>query len=185
MELEYLHEVTMCLNARFQPVHRHQLEDALDALLQTEELGATDGGGTVQMPSGEIECCEIVLLLRDCKEETIARLVDIIHDLGVPKGSVIRYEENTASVGNMEGLALYLNGTDLSDEVYRTCDVNIVIEELERLLADSGRMYSYWEGAAETALYFYGADYEEMCEKIMGFLEEYPLCEKCRVEQIA
>ena len=65
------------------------------------------------------------------------------------------------------------------------CDVNVVIEELERSLAESGRMYSYWEGAKETALYFYGADFEEMRERMQEFLAEYPLCAKCRVVQIA
>ena len=137
------------------------------------------------MPSGEIESCEIVLLMRDTESDTIEALVDILNTLGVPKGSDIRYEQNQLAVGNMEGLALYLNGTDLAPEVYRVCDINAVIEELERLLADSGRMYSYWEGPKETALYFYGAGYEEMYGKMKEFLEEYPLCVKCRVERIA
>lgn len=183
--MEFHCEATICLNARFQPIHRHQLEDAIEEILQSTGLGELDGGGTMQMPSGEIESCEIVLLLQDNEDETIKALVDIVNHLGVPKGSSLRYREQAVSVGTLEGLALYLNGTDLEPEVYKVCDVNVVIEELERSLAESGRMYSYWEGAKETALYFYGADFEEMRERMQEFLAEYPLCAKCRVVQIA
>lgn len=183
--MEYHCEVTICLNARFQPMHRHQLEDVLEELLKKKELGEPEGGGTVQMPSGEIESCEIVLLLRDTGEETIRELVDMIDDLGVPKGSKIRYEECTLPIGSMEGLALYLNGTDLPEEVYRVYDINSVIERLGSLLAESGRIYSYWEGARETALYFYGDSYAAMADRMKRFLEVHPLCEKCRVERIA
>ncbi len=183
--MDYSYEVNVCLNARFQPVHRHLLEDAIDEILQKKGFGEVDGGGITQMSSGEIDSCEIVLLLRDTTDDTIRETVNIIDHLGVPKGSQLRYGENTVPIGDMEGLALYLNGTDLPPEVYKVCDINAGMEELERLVANSGRMYSYWEGARETGLYFYGGSYKEMAGKIQEFLAEYPLCAKCRVEQIA
>jgi len=48
-----------------------------------------------------------------------------------------------------------------------------------------GRMYSYWEGSTYTALYFYGLSFSKMKESVETFIAQYPLCQKCRIEQIA
>lgn len=85
----------------------------------------------------------------------------------------------------MEGLAVYLNGTDLPSEVYASCDVNDLIKMLEKSLEHMGRFYSYWEGNRETALYFYGISFEEMKQKISGITDKYPLCEKCKIIRIS
>ena len=87
--------------------------------------------------------------------------------------------------GVTEGVAVYLNGKDLADEVYRDCDINYVIDEFDRLLAGKGAFRGYWEGAEETALFCYGASYREMKGALEPFLAEYPLCERARIEQIA
>lgn len=47
------------LNARFQPMHRFELEDALQEILSKEGLGEITGGGTAQNPDGEIAYCDI------------------------------------------------------------------------------------------------------------------------------
>lgn len=49
-------EVVLKLNARLQPMHRHELEDAIQGVLEKEQMGEVTGGGTVQNPDG-----------RDCK----------------------------------------------------------------------------------------------------------------------
>lgn len=177
--------VTIHLNARLQPMHRHDLEDAIQLVLGKLKLGAVDGGGTLQKRSGEIEACDIELSLQDTEPATMETLIRLINGLGVPKGSEIQYGTATIPVGTQGGLALYLNGTQLPAEVYQTCDINEVIATIEHLLGDTGRMYSYWEGPQDTALYFYGNSYEEMLEKVQPFLKAHPLCQKCRVEQIA
>ena len=88
-------------------------------------------------------------------------------------------------MGTLEGLAYYSNGADLPDEIYQTCDINYVIEQMEQAMEGIGRMYSYWEGSTDTALYFYGTSFAEMKEKIEPFIASYPLCQKSRIEQIA
>lgn len=85
----------------------------------------------------------------------------------------------------MEGLAYYLNGAELPKEVYETCDINYVIDQMEQAMKGIGSMYSYWEGDTYTALYFYGKSFSEMKRSIEPFIAEYPLCQKSRVEQIA
>ena len=107
----------------------------------------------------------------------------------MPKGSKLilsdTADQKEIPVGRLEGLALYLNGTELPAEVYKSCDINYAIEQMEERLSGIGRLYSWWEGPSETALYFYGEGYKKMLDAIKDFIEEYPLCQKCRTEQIA
>ena len=173
------------LNARFQPQDRHELEDALDEVLEAQSLGQVDGGGTMQMASGEISYCDIEINLKDGKQETLEVLARIVNHFGVPKGSQLQAEELDMPVGEQEGMAVYMNGTDLEDEVYQNCDINYAVDQMEALMEGMGRLYSYWEGPRNTALYFYGISYEKMLGAVKDFLEEYPLCRKCVVEQIA
>ena len=182
--------ITLNLNARLQPMHRGDLEDALDELLDKSDIGFVDGGGTLTSPSGEVKSCDIELDLNDGSEETIAELEKIIDELGVPKGSKLLWTESGGEkterpVGRLEGMALYLNGTELPKEVYESSDINYVIEQLESRIDGIGRLYSWWEGPQNTALYFYGQSYEKMSAAIQDFIAEYPLCQKCVVERIA
>ena len=180
--------VVLNLNARFQPMHRGDLEDALDEILGEMELGEVCGGGTLMFPTKEIKSCDIELDIAD-DDKTVETLLDIIDKLGVPKGSkLILYDtpdHKEIPVGRLEGLALYLNGTELPAEIYQSCDINYAIEQLDGRLEGLGRLYSWWEGSEETALYFYGESYGKMLDAVKDFIEEYPLCRKCRVEQIA
>ena len=182
--------ITLNLNARLQPMHRGDLEDVLDEVLDKSDIGFVDGGGTLMFPSGEVKSCDIELALNDGSEETIAELEKIIDTMGVPKGSKLLWtasdgEKTERPVGRMEGMALYLNGTDVPKEVYESSDINYVIEQLESRMDGIGRLYSWWEGPEKTALYFYGQSYEKMTAAIQDFIREYPLCQKCVVERIA
>ena len=107
--------------------------------------------------------------------------------IGIPKGSALlcTVPEIKIEVGTLEGLAFYVNGTDLPDEIYESCDINHVIEQMESVMNGIGRFYSYWEGNEWTALYFYGVSFVEMKQKIEPFIASYPLCQKSRIEQIA
>lgn len=176
-------EVLLHLNARLQPIHRGMVyEDGIEEVLQTMQWGEVTGGGTMQRDSGEIRSCDIEMLI---ERNAVEMVIDFIHKIPIPKESYLQIEDKKLQVGEMEGLALYLNGTDLPAEVYQNSDINLVIETLEHLLEGCGEKYSHWEGQKETALYFYGKSFEEMQEKISSFLAEYPLCEKCRVVKIA
>lgn len=186
----YPFAVTLNLHARFMPMDRGVFEDVLDETLRLHELGEVSGGGTLLSDSGEIEECDIELCLRDGSPELISMIGGLINAMGVPKGSRLLWdgedgEPGELLVGQQEGLALYLNGTDLPDEVYQNCDANVMIDHLVRLMDGIGSYYSHWVGSTETALYFYGTSYEGMLAAIRDFLDEYPLCQGCRVVQIA
>lgn len=178
-------ELTLKLNARFQPKHRFELEDALQEILEKKKMGEITGGGTAQKPDGEISYCNIDIYLENDESDSVKWLVDLLNKIGIPKGSLLQGIEPEIEVGTLEGLAYYSNGVDLPEEVYRTCDINYVIEQMELAMEGTGRMYSYWEGGTYTALYFYGISFSEMKKKIEPFIATYPLCQKSRIEQIA
>ncbi|WP_288980014.1 hypothetical protein, partial [uncultured Parvimonas sp.] len=176
------------LNSRLQPMHRHDLEDALQEILEKGKLGEVMGGGALQSPqTGEIVSCDIEIHLNDDKQDSVNRLVELMNIIGIPKGSALlcTAPEIKIEVGTLEGLAFYVNGTDLPDEIYESCDINHVIEQMESAMNGIGRFYSYWEGNEWTALYFYGGSFVEMKQKIEPFIASYPLCQKSRIEQIA
>jgi hypothetical protein len=177
------------LNARILPLDRgERYEDPLAEALSKSGYGEVSGGGTMQSQGGEIDFCGIDLDLLDV-EHGVPFVCDLLTRCGAPKGSKLQYELNGEKVevpfGAAEGLAIYLNGTDLPDEVYKECDVNLVYDELNRLLGDSGAIQGHWQGPTETALYLYGHSVDEMRRHIADFLARYPLCQKARVVQIA
>ena len=107
-------ELTLNLNSRLQPMHRHDLEDALQEILEKINLGEVMGGGTLQNPqTGEIESCDIEIHLNDDKQDSINRLVELVNKIGIPKGSALlcMVPEFKIAVGTLEGLAYYGNGT--------------------------------------------------------------------------
>lgn len=114
-------------------------------------------------------------------------MVELINKIGIPKGSTLlcMASEVKIEVGTLEGLAYYSNGTDLPDEIYENCDINHVVGQMESAMDGIGHFYSCWEGSEWTALYFYGVSFVEMKQKIEPFIDSYPLCQKCRIVQIA
>lgn len=177
-------QLELHLNARFQPMHRFELEDALEEILQKHNAGEIAGGGTALKENGEIDSCDIEIEFWDT-QKSVEWLVNLLNAMGIPKGSVLQGVEPPIPVGTLEGLAIYLNGTDLPDETYKSCDINYVIEQLEQGIEGIGRMYSYRELNEFTVLYFYGTSFSDMKEKMNPFVSSYPLCQKCRIEQIA
>ena len=176
------------LNAKLQPMHRGEIfEDPLDEELKNHRIGQVSGGGTMQDKSGEIDYCDIEIEVQDSEEGTVRIVIEALGRLGAPKGSKLKVESKNheESFGVTEGLAVYLNGTDLPPEVYEGCDSNFVYSEFDRLLADGGRVFSYWQGPTETAFYLYGKSFIEMKARISDFVGSYPLCQQCRIVQIA
>ncbi len=180
--------ITAMLNARLQPMDRAELEDAFSSVCDREEYGATvEGGGTMLAPNGEVENCDIEIALEDASPKRIDQVMQVLAAMLAPKGSHVTVHPGGECIafGSHEGLALYLNGTELDDEVYATSDVNHVFDTCSTLLEGVGMVNSHWRGPTETALYMYGSSFDAMHERIAGFVAEYPLCQKSRIERIA
>lgn len=180
--------ITVTLNAKLQPLDRGELEDAFTDFCQNKGIKAdVVGGGTLTEKNGEVTACDIEIQLDKLTEERISEIKGIFEAMLAPKGSYITVSETGEKInfGHHEGLGLYLNGTDLSDEIYATCDSNYVYEECERLIKGIGMINSHWQGQTETALYIYGKNFIEIYNAISPLIDSYPLCQKARVEQLA
>ena len=175
------------LNARAQPLDRAEVfEDPLDGILQAAGTGQVTGGGTMLGTDGEIEFCDIEITVPDATDATLDAIREALEGLGAPKGSRLIWNDgaNELEFGSLEGLAVYLNGTDLPDAVYEQSDLGFVYEEFGRLLGSEGRVVSHWQGPRETAFYLYGRSVETMLSRIRPFLDTYPLCQKARTAKI-
>jgi hypothetical protein len=180
--------VVASLNARLQPLHRGEhFDDRLAEVLMQRNLGEITGGGTMQSQTGEIKYCDIDVSVNTNVDGWERALIETLERLGAPRGSRLIIETTGREIpfGTAEGLAVYLNGTELPDEVYRDCDSNYVYSELNRLLDGRGRVLSWWEGSTDTAFYLYGESFLAMRARIDEFIRTYPLCQRCRIEQIA
>ncbi len=178
------------LNDKMMPIERGDTyEDPIDDFLQSKGIGEVTGGGTLQLQSGEIDYCDIQILLysKEIQEEQINLIIGKFEELGAPKGSklVDKKLNKYIEFGKKEGLAIYLDGVSLDKEVYENCDSNYVISEIKKLTNDNSEAIRYWENNNETALYFYSNSYEEMKESIEEFRNNYPLCQNSKVERIA
>ena len=130
--------------------------------------------------------CEVEIQLTSVAPEVLDAVAQQLQSAGAPKGSVLTHSDGAElPLGRQEGLAVYLNGTDLPDETYRDCDVNFIFSEFDRLLEGQGAVHSYWQGPTETALYVYGASYYGMQAALAEFIASYPLCARARLERVA
>ncbi|QSB14176.1 hypothetical protein JQS43_22050 [Natronosporangium hydrolyticum] len=179
--------LAITLNARLRPLDRGEIfEDPLQEILDVEAPGSqVCGGGTQMAANGEPSCCDIDVELHGDQEAGLRLVVHTLESIGAPKGSTARLgDREPVSFGVAEGIGLYLNGTDLPEEVYATSDVNELISALQSRLADRGRIFSYWQGPTETALYFYGQSAATIRDLIQPVLAEHPLAQNHRLLSI-
>lgn len=183
-EVSVMVELTVELNAKLQPIHRGEMfEEPLENVLIQANVGEVLGGGTFMSATGEIEKCDINL---EVKDDWIAKVFAYLQRIKIiPKGSKIICKQEITPIGQAEGMAIYLNETDLPAEVYRTNDINELISKLQDALGDKCFMFSWWEGGTETALYFYGESYLKLYEFVKHILEIHPLCKLSHVKQVA
>jgi hypothetical protein len=175
------------LNARLRPQDRgaryeRPLREALDASLPGRRVS---GGGTLLSAEREPLVGDIDLDVPGDAREALRLVTAALEAAGAPKGSSARLDEGDAvPFGNTEGLAVYLNGTDLPSDVYAGSDVNDLIAALLERLGAEGDMQSYWQGPRETALYLYGASAARMDELTASVLARFPLAQRCRVVRL-
>ena len=190
VDLKQRNYIVAQLNDKIMPIDRGEVyEDLLDEFLKQKFYGEVSGGGTLQSKSGEIEYCDVEIELRENEitRQAIIEIIDKFESLGAPKGSKLIIESTGEKIefGKLEGLAVYLDGINLSDEVYKNSDSEAVATEIRKLAGIKSDVLRYWEGNTETALYFYGESFNDMKDAIKDFLGTNPECENARVEQIA
>lgn len=122
-----MYNLTLLRNARLTPLDRGELfEDPIHCELKAENLVFTDGDGTMLYEDGEIQYCEIVIVLNQNTENSINCFPQIIDRIGISKGSSMNGEDFNVQIGRSEGLAFYLNEYDIPDR-----DTSSIIPELQ------------------------------------------------------
>lgn len=184
--------ILITLNDKIKPIDRAAYyEDPLNEFLHLNNIGEVTGGGTMQEVSGEIEFVDIEVQVNKGVDRKIAAMQILgyfkANAIPVPKNSTIMIErtDETILFGDKEGLAIYLDGQHLDEEVYNTCDSNFVVSEIKRLIGDTTSVVRFWEFPEKTGLYFYGDSFKLMRSQIDSFINEYPLCKNAEVKQIA
>ena len=178
--------VTVRINDKCGPLDRGEFyEDPLQEALDEKKLGEIVGGGSQLNKQNLIEYCEIEILVTGDLEETTKVITETLEDQGLPKGSKIILDDREILFGNSDLLALHFNNRDLANSVYEENDINEVLAKVEELLGESGKRYSYTNSREESILYYGGASFEVMKQKISEYVASHPLCEKGKITQAA
>lgn len=186
-------EVIIFLNARLNSTDCEQLKDVcLNFIQQENKAIELTQAKVLKNEIDEATGCEFYFRADNLDDSHINFIIQMFTSTLAPKGSKISILENftndckQAFFGSQEGLALYLNGTDLPNEVYKKHSALTVFEECDRMLQaqKAGNVCSIWQGPTETALYMYGNNFAVMQQSIEPFIASYPLCQKSRTEVI-
>jgi len=185
-DTDHRFSATAEFNHKIGPIDRgERYEDPLGDTLGEKGFGEVDGGGTMQSKEGEILYIDVHMYLTNL-DESIPFVTRFLEERGAPKGSKLKIYEGDIitreiSFGVREGFAIYLDGVNLPDEVYRDSDINFVVSEIDKLLDGHGEIEAHWKGSTETALYIYGDSVATMKPLIQVFIGSYPLCKGARV----
>jgi hypothetical protein len=180
------HVVIARIPEHIEPMDRGaRYEDPVQDALAIRDLGMVTGGGSQMTAAAEIGYVDVELALADL-EEALDVAQRILEEAGAPVGSQLLYEQNGAEVerpfGMQEGLAVYLDGTTLPEEIYAETDIDALMQRLSAA-ADSagGELRSAWNGPTETALYHYGPSADAMLVALQPVFNEFPVCQNARL----
>jgi hypothetical protein len=172
------------LNARLRPLDRSgRYENPLEEVLAVQAPGChVTGGGTQLSADWEPLYSDFDLDVEGDPETVLELAIATLEAAGAPKGSKALLDGGEPILfGVTEGLAIYLNGTDLPDEVYANSDGHAVVGALNESLGGEGQVQSFWDGPRETALYLYGPSAARIGELIADVLARFPEAERCRI----
>jgi hypothetical protein len=157
----------------------------LASALLEYRLGEIAGSSAVMSTEMEVEYFELELIIANLdKALEVVKLV--LEEAGAPAGSEIHVtrdeREEVLFFGTKEGLAIYLDGIGLADEVYETCSCDGLAVLISGALSSvDGEIRGSWVGRSETAIYLYGPNAEIMFSTIKPILTTYPLCQNARI----
>jgi hypothetical protein len=180
------HLVIARIPEHIEPMDRGaRYEDPVQDALAIRDLGMVTGGGSQLTAAAEIGYVDVELALADL-DDAVAVVKRILEEAGAPVGSQLLYEDGGIAVerpfGVQEGLAVYLDGTSLPEEIYAATDIDALMERLAAA-ADSagGELRSAWNGPTETALYHYGPSADAMLVALQPIFDDFPICQNARL----
>jgi hypothetical protein len=180
------HVVIARMPEHIEPMDRGaRYEDPVQDALAIRELGMVTGGGSQLTPAAEIGFVDVELALADL-DEALDVAKRVLEEAGAPVGSQLLFEQGGVDVerplGVQEGLALYLDGATLPDEVYAETDIDALMQGLaDAVESVGGELRSVWNGPTETGLYHYGPSADAMLEALQAVFDDFPICQNARL----
>ena len=180
------HTVIARMPEHIEPMDRStRYEEPVQDALAIRELGMVTGGGSQLTSAAEIGYVDVELALADL-DQALEVAKGILEEAGAPVGSQLLFEEEGVDVerpfGVQEGLALYLDGTSLPEEVYATTDIDALMERLAAAVDSvGGELRGAWNGPTETALYHYGPSADAMLVALQPVFDDFPICQNARL----
>jgi hypothetical protein len=180
------HLVIARIPEHIEPLDRGaRYEDPVQDALAIRALGMVTGGGSQLTPAAEIGYVDVEMALADL-DEALDVAKRALEEAGAPVGSEFLYREDGSDVerqfGVQEGLALYLDGTSLPEEVYADTDLEALMQRLAAAVDSvGGELRSVWNGPNETALYHYGPSADAMAVALQPVFDEFPICQNARL----
>jgi hypothetical protein len=180
------HLVIARIPEHIEPMERGtRYEDPVQDALSIRMLGWVTGGGSQLTAAAEIGYVDVELALANL-DEALEVAKRILEEAGAPVGSLFLFEQDGVDVerpfGVQEGVAVYLDGTSLPEEIYAETDIDALMERLGTA-ADSagGELRSAWNGPTETALYHYGPSADAMLIALQPVFNDFAICQNARL----
>jgi len=169
------------LYEHIEPIARgERYEDPLLGALESRGLGSVTGGGSQLNEHGGIEFAEIEIEVANL-DDALAVIVDTLERAGAPEGSeLLRDAEVIRQFGKQQGVAVYLDGVSLPDDVYANLDFGATVDSLESV-AGPASYHGFWQGPEETGLFFFGPNAEDMFSRLEQVLRDLPIGQNARV----
>jgi hypothetical protein len=173
----------------WEPIHKvyrvTKYEIPLASALGAHGAGEITGVNSLMSRELEIERVEFEMLLNDA-DKSVEMVKLVLEQAGAPAGSELRFsreeKDEIIRFGRKEGLAVYLDGINLPDEVYDTCSCDGLAALISNALASvEGEIFGSWVGRSETAIYLYSPNAENMFSILEPILSGYPLCQNARI----
>jgi len=169
------------LYEHIEPLDRGQrYEDPLDAALRGKGLGQVTGGGSQLGPDGEIEFADIEINVYNL-DDALSLIIESLQRSGAPVGSeLLGTSRVIREFGDQQSVAVYLDGVTLPDEVYAELDFDDLVNQLGAA-AGANSYHGYWQGPAETGLFFFGPQADTMFSSLEPLLRKMPIGQNARV----
>ncbi len=135
-------------------------------------------------PDYEVLSCDIEAVIANDPHEMLEPLISFLEKLGAPIGSHLKLGgEERIEFGTWEGTALYVDGTQTPPE--QADDINVALPDMVEALDYGDRLFSWWNGPTDTAMYFYGSSHEAIVARLAFAMQNKSFTKDMRFEQIA
>jgi hypothetical protein len=180
------HTITARIPEHIEPLDRSQrYEDPLTQALASRDLGMLTGSGTHLTPESEIGYVDLEIALANLNG-ALDLVKQTLESQGAPVGSQLLFRrhgiDEEIPFGVQEGVAIYLDGVSLPNEVYERTNIQEVVQRVaDAVESVGGEWRGSWSGPSETALYQFGPSADAMLDALLPVFDSYAICQNARV----